>query len=145
MVTRILDEEDRKHLALLRKLGLDEEVRRYEALLRSEIAFGSPPKTPSPPPSGAVSIAEASARLSLPRREVRRRIELGLLQSETDSTTGEAMVTNASIERLLEFRRDLAIIAMPLTGDREDVLDPNSFLGTMFVEANEPYPDDEEE
>jgi hypothetical protein len=145
MVTRVLKEEDRQHLALLRELGLDEQARRYEELLRGNGSVVRPPRPRPAPPVGAVSIAEAGALLGLPRKEVRRDLELGLLKSEIEPTTGETLVTKASIARRLEFQRALAIIALPLPGDSDERPHPDSLLGRMFAEANEPYPDDEEE
>jgi hypothetical protein len=143
-ITRVLDEEDRQMLETLRKYGLDDEVRHYEALLRGEVNFASAPDPLPDPVPGATPIAEAAKRLGMPRREVRRHIELGLLASETDSETGETLVTNTSIALFQDGRRRLAIIARPLPGDVDEPLDPNSLLGRMFAEASEPHPDDEE-
>jgi hypothetical protein len=144
MVTRVLDEEDRKHLELLRELGLEEAARRYEASLRGErtIEAKSDP-LPAPAP-GAVCVAEAAEKLGLTRKEVRRHVDLGLLTSESDPETGELLVTNTSIVRWLDTQRRLAIIAQPLPGEIPVPLDPYSLLGRLFAQDGDPEEDDEE-
>jgi hypothetical protein len=144
-ITRVIDEEDQRMLDLLRELGLEEQLREYEALLRGESPFRPPTAQPRAPLPGAVPVAEAATHLGLPRKEIRRHIELGLLRGETDLATGELLVTNASIARLLEFKRDLAIIAQPLPGDIDVPLDPNSLLGRMFADTDDVWEKDEEE
>jgi hypothetical protein len=143
-VTRVIDKEDQQMLDLLRELGLEKQLREYEALLRGELPFKVRSDPLPEPVPGVVSVADASARLRLPRKEVRRHVDCGLLHGEPDLATGELLVTNESIARLLDWQRRLAIIAQPLPGDVDEPLDPNSLLGRMFAEAAEPWEDDEE-
>jgi hypothetical protein len=128
-VTRILDEEDRQMLETLRKYGLDDEVRHYEALLRGEVHLAVQPEPAVAAPTGTVPLAEAAARLGLPRKEIRRYVESGLLQAEADPTTDAMVITNASLTRLLETQRVLTIVGQSLPGDIEESLNPDSLLG----------------
>ena len=139
MVTRVLDEEDRRIIELLREHGLEEEVRRYEARIGGGwVHDRKSDPLPSPVP-GTVSVAKAAEKLGLTCKEVHRHIELGLLDADTDDKTGELAITNTSIARSLDARRRLAIVAKPLPGDFDVQLDPNSLLGRLFA------PDDAEE
>jgi hypothetical protein len=129
-VTRVLDEEDRRVLDLLRAYGLDEQVRHYESLLRAEERFALQPDPLPDPVPGAVSVAEAAKRLGLTSEEVRLHVELGLLAAEPDPETNEHLITNASIAWLLDAKRGLAkIVPFPWEGD--EPVDPNSLFGQM--------------
>ena len=114
MVTRVLDERDRKPLELLREFGFEEAAERYEASLRGERTIKAKPDPLPDPVPGAVYVAEAAERLGLTHRNVRRHVDLGLLTAESDPETGESLVTNTSIVRWLDGQRRHAIIAQPL-------------------------------
>jgi hypothetical protein len=144
MVTRVLDEEDRKHLETLRELGLDEMAQRYEASLRGERTIEVKPDPLPAPVSGAVSVAEASERLGITCRKVRRYVELGLLDTESASEPGELLVTITSIVRWLDGQRRLAIIARQSPGDSIEGPDPNSLLGRLFAPDDDPEEENEE-
>jgi hypothetical protein len=141
---RVLDEEDREHLELLRKHGLEELAQHYEASFRGERTkeVKSDP-LPDPVP-GSVSVAEAAARLALTRKKVRQHINLGLLTAESDPETGELLITNTSIVLWLDGQRRLAIVARRIPGDSLELPDPNSLLGRLFAPEDDPEEDDEE-
>jgi hypothetical protein len=142
-VTHVITEEDRWMLSLLRELGLEEQVRQYERLLHGELPFAPRPAAGSAPVPGAIPVAEAAARLALSRQEIQRYLEVGLLTEEPDPDTGEPLVTNASIAKLVETKRNLAAI-VPFSWEAEELTDPNSLLGQMLAANRREEEDDAE-
>ena len=132
MVTRVLDEEDRRVLDLLREYGSDEQVRRYEALLSGGSTVTRQPDSAPASAPGTVPIADAATQLGLTIPEVRRHVELGLLTVEPRAERGEPFITNASIAWLLDAKRDLAKI-VPFPWEDDDLIEPDSLLGQMMA------------
>lgn len=142
-VARAITEEDRQMLDLLHELGLEEQARQYEGLLRGELPSEREPTSPSAPILGAVPVAEAAVRLGLSPKEAHRHVALGLLKAESDPAAGEYLITNASIAWLLEARHDLATI-VPFPWEADEPIDPDSLLGQMLAANRRDEEDDGE-
>ena len=142
-VTHVIAEEDRWMLSLLRELGLEEQLRQYEGLLRGELPFAPRPAAWSASVSGAVAGAEAATRLALSPKEIHHYLEVRLLTEEPDPNTGEPLITNASIARLVDTRRNLAEI-VPFPWEADESVDPDSLPGQMLVANRREEEDDDE-
>lgn len=62
------------------------------------------------------SVGDAAKRLSLSPNSVKRRLTAGILKGYQDPENGYHYITNASIERLLQNRRQLQLAAQELPG-----------------------------
>jgi len=132
MATTVATTEEhlRSAVAHLREAGHEAEARAVEALLQEREPARRRSRTPAI--EGVVSIAEVAKRLKTSRADVRRQIDLDMLDGAPDPETGDLAVTRQSLADYLDRQASLERIAQPLPGIEIGEPEP-TFLWEMIA------------
>ena len=116
MATTITTSKERLRsaVALLREAGHEAEARAVEGVLGERVPRRRRRLTPLV--EGVVSIAEVAKQYKTSRAEVRRWIDLGILDEAPDPETGDLAVTKQSLADDLENQAILERISQPFLG-----------------------------
>lgn len=133
MATTITTTEERLRsaVALLREAGHEDEARAVEEVLDERLPTRRR-RTRTPAVEGVVSIAEVAKQLKTSRADVRRQIDLGLLEEAPDPETGDLAVTRQSLADYFERQALFERIGQPIGG--LELFEPEStYLWEMFA------------
>src|SRR5215204_5711891 len=84
--------------------------------------------------TAAMPMDEVADLLGETTDQVRRRVELGMLATAHEGSSGEELITRESLEQMLDFRRSLAVIAdFPIADDEEEVTQSTSTLLSQML------------